>query len=162
MNSSDPPLSPLEEKLTRYVDGLLSPEEAAAFEREHPEAIAERSVTQRLSQTLRTHTEAPSLQHADFFNHQILREIEPPHPVTRPSRWSLFRLTLAGATCLLVAFATFRMLVPAKSPPRPYLAQIMNIKAGDPGLSADVIESDGMTVVWMEGLDFLPDTYTLE
>ncbi len=161
MNSSDS-LPPHEEKLTAYLDGRLPSAEAAAFEREHPEASAEKAEVAKLTQLLRTRPAAPMLRHADFFNHQILREIAP-EPVTQKvassrALWPLWRLVLGGATCLLAVFA---FLPEKKTEPR-YVAQVMSVTAGDPGITVHALNTEGLAVVWVDGLDYLSSDYTLE
>ena len=158
MNNSDL-LSPDEEKLAAYLDGRLPAAEAATFEREHPEAFAEKADVAKLSQLLRSHSTAPTLRHRDFFNHQILREIAPA-PVVQKARalWPLWRLAFAGACCLLAVFA----FLPSKSSTPRYLAQVLSVTAGDPGITAEALTMEGVSVVWVDGLDFLPSNYTLE
>ena len=99
MNNFEP-LTPHEEKLTAYFDGCLSAAEAAAFEREHPEVLAEKASTARLGDVLRAHSVAPAMHHADFFNHQILREIVPAPAPARRAAWPLWRLAFASACAL--------------------------------------------------------------
>src|SRR5271168_3051064 len=96
-----------EEKFTAWVDGSLTGAELAAFEREledHPEALAEKEAALEIGNLLRTHLSVPPLKNADFFNHQILRQIaQSSAPAPRPARasfWSLSRMAYSGA-CLL-------------------------------------------------------------
>ena len=157
MNSSDS-LTPNEEKHAAYLDGKLTPADAAAFEREHPEAAGEKADIAKLSQLLRTHGTAPAMRHSDFFNHQILREITPAPVVEKKALWPLWRLAFAGACCLLAVFA----LLPGKTTTPRYMAQVLSVTAGDPGITAEALNMDGMAVVWVDGLDYLPSNYTLE
>ena len=113
MNSSDSPSSP-EEMWTAYLDGKLATADAAAFEREHPEAAAEREMHAQLGAAIRSHSRTPELRNAEFFNERILREIAPP-PVHAPrpkgTLWSLWRLATAGAFCFLGMGAIYFLAV---------------------------------------------------
>lgn len=150
--------------MTRYVDGEMSAEEMAVFEKNHPEAATQKQTVTSIGNLLRKHTETPPLQHADFFNHQILREITasesraPAHTAPPP----LLRFAFAGAACMLAAVGIYFGFVASQETEPEFTAQITNIKAGDDQLSARLIESEGLAVVWVDGLDYLPDTYTLE
>lgn len=163
MNNSEPTLTKMEENLTAYLDGKLSPADAAAFEATHPEVAAERRQHERLRAALAK--EAPALSHGDFFNHQILREISPaPMPSTvKRTPFSLWRLAFAAAACLLAAAGIFFTFVgPQKSRSGDYYAQVLSVKAGDPDITAQLVEADGVAVVWIDGLDALPTNYVLE
>ncbi len=161
MTSSDP-LPPHEEKLAAYLDGRLSSAETAAFEREHPEASTEKAEVAKLTQLLRSRPTAPTLRHADFFNHQILREIAPESVAQKAPQpralWPLWRLVLGGACCLLAVFA----LLPEKKTAPRYVAQVLSVTAGDPGITVQALNTEGLAVVWVDGLDYLSSDYTLE
>ena len=163
MNNSEPALTELEEKLTAYLDGTLSPADAAAFEKENPDVVLERRQHERLRTVLSK--EAPALSHGEFFNHQILREIRP-EPVTAPAKrtfFPLWRLAFAAAACLLVASGIyFGAVGPQKNGSGEYFAQVLSVKAGDENISAHIIDAGGMAVVWIDGLDSLPNNYVLE
>ena len=167
MNNSDSPASP-EEKWTSFVDGRLGTEEAASFAREHPEAAAEKIATATIAQALRRHSPAPVLRNADFFNEKILREISPvlrraESPSTQPSLWSLWRMALAGACCLLAVAAIYSAFVKDNDPRRDrYVANVLSAEAGDDLLSATVLDAEGLAVVWIDGLDQLPNSYVLQ
>ena len=165
MTNSEPP-SPPEEKWTAYLDGKLSAQDAAAFEREHPEAIAERELHARLVSAVRLHSPAPELRNADFFNERILREISP-RPAAAPKReralWPLWRLAFASACCLLFAGVIYAMFVRGNEGRQDnYVAQVVSVQAGDALLDATVLDADGLAVVWIDGLDQLPNDYVLE
>jgi anti-sigma factor RsiW len=167
MTSSEPPTSP-EEKWTAYLDGKLSAQDAAAFEREHPEAAAERAMHARLMSAVRMHSPAPQLRNADFFNARILREISPrPAVAPKPERtlWSLWRLAFASACCLVVTGAIYALFVrghEGKEKPDRYVAEVVSVKPGDDLLAATVLDADGLAIVWIDGLDQLPNDYVLE
>jgi len=166
MTNSEPPSSP-EEKWTAYLDGKLSAQDAAAFEREHPEAIAEREIHTRLISAVRLHSPAPKLRNADFFNARILGEISPrPVPVPQRERrlWPLWWIAFASACCLLAAGAIYALFVRGNESGGKdrYFAQVISAKAGDALLDATVLDADGLAVVWIDGMDQLPNDYELE
>ncbi len=172
MNNSDSPISP-EEKWAAYFDGKLPAGEAGAFERENPEAIAERAAYSRIVGAMRRHSPAPQMRNADFFNESIQREIssKPSVAATAPAKerglWSLWRLAFAGAFSLLVASAIWATFVRGggsggEKPRAPYFAQVESVTAGDASLDATVLDADGLKLVWIDGLDRLPNDYVLE
>jgi len=165
MNSSEPPMSP-EEKWTAYLDGNLSAQEVAAFEREHPDAADELAMHLQLARALREHSPAPVLRNADFFNQCILQKIAPRDSSSpAPSRglWSLWRLAFASACCMVAAIAIYFTFVRGDDGGRQrYLAQVVSLKTDDESVTATVIDADGLAVVWMDGLDQLPNDYVLE
>ncbi|MEO6741607.1 MAG: anti-sigma factor [Chthoniobacteraceae bacterium] len=167
MNNSEPPSSP-EEKWTAYLDGKLSTQDCAAFEREHPEAIAELATHTQLIAAVRLHSPAPRLRNADFFNESILREISPhPAAVAGPVKerrlWPLWGLAFASLCCLLAAGGIWAMFVRGvEERPDRYVAQIVSVKAGDDSLDATVLDAGGLKLVWIDGLEQLPDDYVLQ
>jgi hypothetical protein len=166
MNNSDQPLTPFEEKLTAYLDKTLSAEEAAAFEREHPEVAAERVAHEGLHKALKLGSPAPALRNGEFFNRQILREVasnapQAEMPVAKPSLFSIWRLAFAGAACLLAAVGIYQGLAPAKQGPPAYFAQILSMKTGDDSLKARLVNEEGMTVVMIDGLDPINEDFIL-
>ena len=165
MTNSEPPSSP-EEKWTAYLDGKLSAQDAAAFEREYPEAIAERELHARIASAVRLHSPAPKMRNVEFFNERILQEISPRKseaPVPRRALWSLWRLAFASACSLFVAFGIYAIFVRGHEGANDrYLAQIVSVKAGDALLDATVLDADGLAVVWIDGLDQLSNDYVLQ
>ena len=164
-----------EERFTAWVDGQLTGSDLADFEKElaaHPEAAAGRAEARKLGDLLRAQP-VPKLGNADFFNHQLMQRIaaETPRaaePVqARAWFWSLPRLAFAGAACLAVAGGLFKTLIPAGLPPgakSDYYAEVVELWPGDPSISACTVydPKDNVTVVWLEGLDFIPATYALK
>ncbi len=165
MNNSEPPSSP-EETWTSYLDGKLSAEEAAAFEREHPEAPAERQSYVRLMKVVRSHSVAPRMRNEDFFNARIMAEIAPramQAAAPRRALWPLRRLAFASAACMLIAAGIYAFFVRGhESGMDRYRAQVVSATAGDDSLSATVLDADGLAVVWIDGLDQLPNDYVLK
>ncbi len=166
MNNSEPLSSP-EEKWTAYLDGKFSPQEAAAFERENPDAPAEREMHARLMASVRQHSPAPKLRNADFFNESILREISPRPAAAAPEKkrgfWPMWGLAVASGCCLLAVvgiWATFAR--GGGDEPDRYVAQIVSVTAGDDSINATVVDADGVKVLWVNGLEQLPNDYVLE
>jgi anti-sigma factor RsiW len=167
-------MKPFEEQFTAWVDGQMSETELAEFEKQltaHPEAATEKHEALRLGKLLRTHPTAPRLSNPDFFNHQLMQRIaaETPRPVEkeRVSFWSLPRLALAGAFSLLVAFGLYKTTIPtgtAAGDPSKYFAQVVEAWPSDPSISATTVYSseDNVTVLWLDGLDYIPATYALK
>jgi anti-sigma factor RsiW len=166
-------MKPFEEQFTAWVDGKLSGDELADFEKqlaEHPEAAAEKEEALRLGEFLRTHPTAPKLTNPDFFNHQFMQRIaaETPRPAAKERAWfwSIPRLAWAGAFCLAVAFALFKTTIPSGPPAgkeSKYFAQVVEAWPSDPSISATTVYSaeDNVTVVWLDGLDYIPASYAL-
>lgn len=167
-------MKPFEERFTAWVDGQLTGPELAEFEKElanHPHAIAECGDARRLGELLRAQP-VPKLGNEDFFNDQLLQRIaaETPRagePVkARGWFWSLPRLAFSGAACLVVAGALYKTLIPTGVPPgekSKYFAQVVEAWPADPSISATTVYNpeDNVTVVWLDGLDYIPATYAL-
>jgi len=165
MNNSEIPSAP-EEKWTAYLDGKLTTADAAAFEREHFDAAAERERQSKIVRAVRTHSPSPALRNPDFLNERILREIAPP-PAPASARetplWSLWRLVTASAFCLLAVGAIYALFVRGHEQRQErYLAQVLSVQPGDTFLDATVLDADGLAVVWIDGLDKLPSDYALQ
>ena len=169
-------MKPFEEQFTAWADGKLSGPELAAFEKElerHPEAAADKSAVQKLGRLLRENGNAPKLTNADFFNLQIQQRIAADRPRERAREktsgwfWSLPRLLIAGATCLLIAGVMFKTLIPTGSTVSetdPYFAQVVESWTSEPGVSANTVYNpkDNVTVLWLDGLDYIPASYELK
>lgn len=166
-----------EEKYTAWVDGNLPGGSVAAFEKELEgvsTASADRAEVHRLGALLRSHGHAPPLNNAEFFSEEIFRRIRAQEPLAAKSaatgwwRWSIPQLASTGAICLLIAFALFKMLVPSATPgkaaPAPYFAEVVDVWPADPSISATTVYSpqDNVTVLWLDGLDYLPASYSLQ
>lgn len=161
-----------EEKFTAWIDGELSGAELAAFEAELAaveKAGAEKRSAHRLGDLLRAHGGAPELRNADFFNRQLMERIEAetPKPTAQTARprfsWPFPRLAWAGACSLLIAFALFYLLIPfgprrAIVPASDDLADL-STRSGDPTITATAFHTkdDNVTVLWLDGLKYLPD-----
>ncbi|MDB6153827.1 MAG: putative transrane anti-sigma factor [Chthoniobacteraceae bacterium] len=160
-----------EERYTAWIDGKLSGSELAGFERElDATAPPDKASAQQLGDLLRRHSDAPALPNADFFTHQIMHRIasENPEPQRRRSwSWSIPRLAWAGALSLLLAGALFKTIILPDVPKPvvdPYFAEIVDVRTFDPNISATPVYNpkDNVTVLWIEGLDYLPASYKLQ
>ena len=171
-------MKPFEEQFTAWVDGKLSGPELVAFEEElarHPEALSGRADAQRLGTFLRGNPTAPKLTNADFFNLQIQQRIAAERPREQVGKrtggwsWSWPRLVLAGAACLLLSGAMFKLMIPTASTldaadSSPYFAQVVESWTSEPGVSANTVYNpkDNVTVLWLDGLDYIPASYELK
>jgi anti-sigma factor RsiW len=167
-------MKPFEERFTAWVDGQLTGSELAEFEKElatHPEAAAEREGARKLGNLLRTQP-LPPLGNEDFFNHQLMERIAAETPrASEPAKargwfWSMPRLAMAGAACLLIAAGLYQAFIPPSVPvgeKSKYYAQVIESWPGDPSISAVTVYNpeDNVTVVWLDGLDYIPSTYAL-
>lgn len=162
-----------DERYAAWIDDRLTGEEAAAFERELDAANvpAEGADAPRLGAFIRTHAAAPALTNVDFFNHQIRARIEveiPPPRHARRERTPVWWLAWAGAASLLVAFALYKTMVPAEPAPglpgQPYFAEVVDFWTAEPGVSASTVYTpqDNVTVLWLDGLDYLPANYVIQ
>ncbi|HWL54818.1 MAG TPA: hypothetical protein VNQ90_20415 [Chthoniobacteraceae bacterium] len=174
-------MKPFEETYTAWLDGELSPEEARAFEagldpRQRAEAEAERAATRALGDLLRHHLPTPPLPNPDFFNHSLLERIAAeeraaaPAPARSGSPFlRLFWATLSGAAVAAITLAAVvvttgapRMTTDfyAVTPPGEgdYYAEILESEPGQPTISAYAFHSSSeqLTVLWLDGLDYLP------
>ena len=178
-----------EEKFTAWVDGRLTGPELAAFEKEieaHPEALAEKESALRLGDFLRAHIAAPPLRNADFFNHQLLQQIHAAQPAPaaarRPIFWTLHRMAFSGAFLLLLSTALYFAAVPnTRREVRhnaQYVSNILNARATDPSITANVLNAHSddpnvtatsfyskdqdVNVVWLDGLNYMPQNHKLK
>jgi anti-sigma factor RsiW len=166
-----------EEKFTAWVDGRLTGSELAAFEREleeHPEALAEKEAALELGGLLRAHLAAPPLRNADFFNQQILQQIESsvrpaaPAPAPRRSFWTLPRMAFSGAFLLLLASLLYFAAVPNTRREvrrdQQYVTNVLNAQSDDPNITATSFHSDqdNVNVVWLDGLSYMPPDHKLK
>lgn len=164
-----------EEKFTAWVDGKLSGSELAEFERgleSMEEARAEKLAAHRLGDLLRAHAHgAAELNNADFFNHRLMEQIAAAQPRERKERahlfWTLPRMAWSGAGCLLLACALYFAAVPRTGRQlahnQQYVAKILSSQAG-PGVSATAYHDNDqdVTVLWLEGLDYIPAHHKLK
>jgi anti-sigma factor RsiW len=168
-----------EEKYTAWMDGRLSEGERQAFEREleaHPElgglvgALADREHMGQIGRVLREGLESPVLGFPEVFNQQLMDRIAREETAElavsqrHARRWRLSWLALAGTTCLLMAGGLFKWMIPKSQKAPQYLAQITSVRTGDPSIWATPVynPNENLTLLWIEGLDYLPENYSLQ
>ncbi|MGC3989355.1 MAG: hypothetical protein QM796_06685 [Chthoniobacteraceae bacterium] len=160
-------MKPFEEQFTAWLDGQLSEVERAEFEAQFPDAVAafaEKDEGLKLGNLLRNHGAAPQLSNPDFFNSQIMRQIEAElpraaAPATASKGWSLFGLPTmvwSGFGFIAAAVVLTLAIIPQSRQPltgERYVAQVLKTHAGDRGLSATAFHSteNNLTVVWVDG-----------
>jgi len=159
-----------EERFTAWVDGKLEGKELAAFEREleaRPEAVQDRVEALEIGKLLRENVVAPPLRNEDFFNGEIMRQIQLP-PVRRPSFWSLPRMAFSGVCLLLLSALLYCAAVPntrrEMKQNANYVSNILNARSDDPHITATSFHSnaDNVNVVWLDGLDYIPPNHKLK
>lgn len=169
-----------EEKYTAWVDGKLAGAELAGFERELQgvsDAQADKLAAHRLGDLLRAHArDAVPLRNADFFNHQLLgriaagasRESGGAKPRHALDFWTLPRMAWSGAACLAVAAVLYFAAVPRTgrqvAQNQEYVAKILNSQTDDPAITATAYhdKEQNVTVLWLDGLDYLPAQHKLK
>jgi hypothetical protein len=165
-----------EERYTAWIDGKLGDAEQAAFERELEDRSAaegDRAAALQLGSLLRQYS--PALANPEFFNHQLLERIEQDVAATKTGGgrarvvWPWLRFAIAGFAAVALGWGIARVSNPTpleRSPERgaSSMAQIIDPKPLQPGISATVIEDaeDNMTVLWLDGLEYLPASYELQ
>jgi hypothetical protein len=176
-----------EERYTAWIDGRLTGEDLVAFEREldaqdRPGADADRLDAHQLRSLLQR-VPAPPMPNPDLFHEQLLQRMKAeeqtaPTPVPaheRPAMFTLTQLAWAAAICLLVAFSVYNFghretgPVASLGQPSPTVAmlsvvQILDADPKSPNVFATPIHSDkeNLTVLWLDGLDYLPASYQLK
>src|SRR5258708_37394143 len=84
-----------EQFYTAWVDGALTKEEAAAFEKQHPALLKERDDMSKLKQLLQRNLVPAELAHGDFFTSKLMEQIAPAER-TLPSWLGISRLAWGG------------------------------------------------------------------
>ena len=179
-------MKPFEERYTAWIDGRLTGDELAEFEHTLPDRAAaesDRAQALRCGEFLRRHVAAPALSNADFFSHQLMERLAAgerpaaPAPAAerRPRFFTWAGLAWAGAFCAVALMGGYYAgqndrfhRVPITSAaltetgPARYDASIIKATSDDPAVSTSVYsDADGMKVLWLDGLDYLPASYKL-
>lgn len=170
-------MKPFEEKFTAWIDGELNGQAVVDFEAELAkvqDAQAEKVSAHKLGDLLRTHGRAPELGNADFFNHQLMQAIESDArraevPAKREASWrSAWRMAWGGIASLAVAVVLFAVVIPHGPVENPtsgeYVSQIIKSSTEDPSILATSFHSkkDNVSVLWLDGLDYVPENYKLK
>jgi hypothetical protein len=153
-----------EERYTAWIDGALPEEEKAAFEQEHPDLVGEREQGAALRKLLREQLRAPQLSNPDFFNSQLLKQIECEQAgiAKRKARRAWFglpRLAWAGLGSALAAIALMLLLVPQeqnKDEQNDYVAEVLKTQTSQPGVKATVDAKKDVTIIKLDGLETVP------
>ena len=150
-----------EEKFNAWLDGLLSDEELKSFENEHPSIQQDKAEFLKLKSLLRDNLRCQKLGNPDFFNSQIMAQIERETARASPSArlLGLPRIALAGIFALCVGFALFFSMIPRGNladPGSGYVAEVLKTRTADPKVKATVDNKKDMTIIKLEGLDKLP------
>ena len=168
-----------EERHADWLDGHLDETERAIFERELTGQLqldprAERAELDRLKLALRGHLAQTRMPNPDFFNHRLLERIEADRHVTArrappTAGWFnsiIVKLTLTGATALLLGVATYRGLISPQLEERPetaYLTQVLEAKSSTPEVSASSFNANAKeeqaAVLWLDGMSHVPESY---
>jgi len=148
-----------EQLYTAWLDGLLSKEETAAFEKHHPELLPERAQMVKLKQLLRSNLAPVELTHPEFFTSKLMEQIVPPER-RLPSWLGVPRLAWGGVGSFAFALALFAFLIPheklvTRHPE--YVAEVLKTTTTDPKISATVDSETGITLIKLEGVDKVPD-----
>jgi anti-sigma factor RsiW len=153
-----------EERYTAWIDGALPEEEKAAFEQEYPDLAGEREQGAALRRLIREQLSSPKLPNPDFFNSQLLAQIEREQAgiEKRKARrvwFGLPRLAWAGIGSALAAIALMLALVPQErnqDEQNDYVAEVLKTQTSQPGVKATVDAKKDVTIIKLDGLETLP------
>ncbi|MBV8814443.1 MAG: hypothetical protein JO271_08125 [Verrucomicrobia bacterium] len=144
---------------TAWLDGVLSREESAEFEKQHPELLAERDEMQKLRELLQAYVPPEEMDYGDFFTSKVMEHVIPREP--RLLSWfGIPRLAWAGAASLATALSLFVILIPREhivTTRSGYMAQVLKTTTPDPKISATVDAGPGITVINLNGMERIPD-----
>ncbi len=167
-------MNPFEERFTAWVDGELEESEKLSFEAElRTDCARDKQDAIRLGDLLRTCPAPPSFDGGDFFNHQLLERIRalesPASALPRGKKGGLSWFAWAGACSAVAAAVLFHFLIPigpqeTGASSGGYMAQLSGTRPSDPGVTVSAFHSkkDDVSVVWLDGLDYLPETADLK
>jgi hypothetical protein len=146
-----------EQLYTAWVDGALTKDEAAAFEKEHPELLKERDDMSKLKKLLQDNLVPAKLAHPEFFTSKLMEQIVPAER-SLPSWFRVPRLAWGGAASLAFAFLLFLLIIPHPWTPQPeYVAEVLKTTTTDPKISATVDSEKGITLIKLDGVENVPD-----
>jgi hypothetical protein len=148
-----------EQLYTAWVDGALTKDEAAAFEKQHPELLRERDDMSKLRQLLQRHLVPTELAHAEFFTSKLMEQIVPAER-SLPSWLGIPRLVWGGIGSLAAALSLFFLFVPYRNisaSHTEYVAEVLKTTTTDPKIRATVDSEKGITLIKLDGVDKVPD-----
>jgi hypothetical protein len=149
-----------EEKFTAWLDGNLRGEELSSFE--NASMRSEKEEFHKLRNLLKESLTDRELEHADFFNEQIMAQIERETAdfSRRPKAWfGIPRFAWGGVFALVTGFALFFAMIPRSGVPDPrseYVAEVLKAKTADPNIKATVDNQKDITIIKLENLDKAP------
>ncbi|MBV9490012.1 MAG: hypothetical protein JO069_09855 [Verrucomicrobia bacterium] len=154
-----------EERYTAWVDGLLPEPEKEAFEREYPDLAGECEQMGALRGLLREQLRAPQLAHPEFFNSELLRQIEREQAAAGASRtrrtwlgWPRLAWAGVGLGSAAVAAVLALTFVPHKNTTDQgdYVAEVLKAQTSDPSVKATVDAKKDVTIIKLDGLEKVP------
>ena len=148
-----------EQLYTAWVDGALTEEEAAAFEKQHPELLKERDDMSKLKKLLQSNLVPPEFAHSEFFTSQLMEQIVPAER-SLPSWLRVPRLAWGGIGSFAAALLLFLLFIPHHNvslPDSEYMAEVLKTTTTDPKISATVDSEKGITLIKLDGVDKVPD-----
>lgn len=164
-------MKPTIEQICAWIDGEMSEAERLAFERDSGDALQaleqEKRSVGKLGELLRA-APAPNLKNQDFFSSQIASAIEGESPASetassrtgrRFSEWFFpIALSSAAAVALLVV-SNFESEPKREHQNTQVLATVVDNK--NVSVVAFQMPDSELTVIWMDGLDYLPDSHSV-
>lgn len=156
--------SDFEVTYNHWVDGKLDAVAAREFEAELSaqglDPAREKAAFASTQRLLRTRV-SPQLTNADFFLHQLRHRLEAEQAESTSSRrlWTWPALVWGGASATAVAAVLFALMIPLQSTRSSYFATVVDSRTYEDGLSADTVYNpkDNITVVWIDGMDFMTE-----
>jgi hypothetical protein len=149
-----------EEKFTAWLDGKLHGEDLRSFENDS--LRNEKEEFHKLKNLLRQGLKGRQMEHPDFFNSQLMAQIEQEkaNGSRRVKTWFGFpRFAWGGVFALVLGFALFFTLIPLsqmRDPRSDYVAEVLKAKTADPNIKATVDNQKDITIIKLENLDKAP------
>jgi len=165
-----------EERHTAWLDNALAPEELEAFEAQVAnleEARREKQFMERMRVDLQSFELAPKMESPDFFTHGVMERIQQLEATggervkSAGAWWSLGRLAWLGAGAVAAAVVLTASMIPrgGEHAPIDYSAEVIDteVPAEAGGVSAVAFRSEesDLTVLWLDGLDYVPDSHAI-
>jgi hypothetical protein len=149
-----------EEKFTAWLDGNLHGEDLRSFENDFMRN--EKEEFHKLKHLLREGLKGCEMEHPDFFNSQVMAQIqrEEANGSRRVKAWfGLPRFAWGGVFALVLGFALFFAVIPRnqmRDPRSDYVAEVLKAKTADPNIKATVDNQKDITIIKLENLDKAP------
>jgi len=169
-----------ENDYTAWLDDALTPEELAAFEAGLEDPLAarrEKAMHQQLRRDLVAHCEAPPLESPDFFTNQVMQRVAGNRAGAGVASagaggrggvidwWS--RLTWAGIGAVAAAAVLGFNMIPfgGVGVRTEYAAEVLRTEVPEEEANISAVafhaKESGLTVLWLDGLDFLPASHAI-